>query len=285
MGYPCRMIPRNVFDLATITCTIPCYATTPLVNLKQDRRARIARWPAASGTQQIFGTWGGQGFVVGGWSLDRFNLSPAALIRIRGYANADWTGTVLLDSGSIAPYNAAALGSFAWGLAPLGSSIYDGYLGYKYSIGWFTSRPTIASFLIEITDTTNSDQVIDLSRVVVGDYIEPGANATFGIRAGYRTLTAQDESDGGSLFSDRKLPRRVITATLENLTATERRDVYDLTRYVDKGKSFLISFQAGEGASMDRDFTIPRAKFADTMPDIAWIRPLEHAMQFTIVEA
>lgn len=282
MGYPCRIIPRNVVDLATLTSTIACYPTTPLVNLKQDRRARIARWPAAVGVQQLFGTWNGQGFTVGGWSLDRFNISPAGLIRLVGYSNANWTGS-LIDTGALPAYNAAALGSFTWGLEPLGSGIFDGYLGYKYFNGWF-AKQTIASFLIEIFDPTNSDQVIDLSRVVLGDYIQTTYNASFGIRAGWRTRTEQDESDGGSMFSDRKLPRRVITASLENLTETERRDMYDFTRYVDKGKSFLISFQAGEAASMERDFTIPRAKFVD-LPDISWNRPTEHGLQFTVAEA
>lgn len=280
---PCRIIPVNVFDLATLTSTIAPYATTPLINLQNPRRGRIARWPAASGTQSIKGTWNGQGFQVGGFAMDRFNVEPSGLYRFRGFSNADWTGSTLVDTGSLALYVAAALGSFTWGRDPLGSSIYDGYLGYKYSMGWF-AKQTIASFQLDITDTANSWQVIDLSRCVLGDYIETTYNAKFGAMSGWKTKTEQDENDGGSLFSNRRIPRRTVSGTFQTLTPAERSSVYDFTRYVEKGKTFLITFQAGEGGSLERDFTIPQAKFTD-LPSLGWDNPQTHSLPFTIVEA
>jgi hypothetical protein len=283
MPAPCRIIPRNVFDLATLTSTIAPYSTTPLVNLKNDRRGRIARWPAASGTQSIKGTWNGQGFLVGGVSLDRFNLEPAATVRFRGFQNADWTGTTLIDTTAVAPYNAAALGSFTWGSDPFGMSIYDGYLGYKYWTKFF-AKQTIQSFQFDIVDTTNSNQVIDVSRAILGDYIETTYNADPGAAAHWRSRTEQDEMDGGSLFSDRRVPRRVLTGQFSFLTPAERQAIYDFTRFVDTGKAFLITFQAGEGASLERDFTIPLAKFTE-VPKIAWNYSLQHGTQFSVVEA
>lgn len=283
MGAPCRIIPVNLFDQAVLSSSIAPYPTTPLANLQNPRRARIARWPAASGTQSIKGTWNGQGFQIGGVSMDRFNLEPSALWRFRAWANADWTGTLLCDTGNLAPYNAAALGSFTWGRDPLGSNIFDGYLGYKYAIAWF-NHVTVASFQIDITDSGNSWQYIDLSRVVLGDYIETSFNASFNAQAGWKTKTEQDENDGGSLFSNRRLPRRAITGSLEFLTPTERQAIYDFTRYVEKGKAFLITFQAGEGAGLERDFTIPQAKFTD-LPMVSWVNAITHSLPFTIAEA
>jgi len=281
MGYPCRFIPRNVFDLATITSTVTPYTTTPLVNLKNDRRARVCRWPSAA-TISLKGTWNGQGFQVGGVALDRFNLEPAATVRFRGFSAADWTGSTLVDTGTVAPYNAAALGSFTWGVDPLGAGVFDGYLGQKYWNAWF-AKQTILSFQFDIIDTGNSWNYIEIGRAVLGDYIETGYNAVFGIEAGWNTKTTQDETDGGSIFSDGRLPRRAITGSLECLTETERRDMYDFTRYVEKRKVFLASFQAGEAGSMERDYTIPCAKFTD-LPKIPWKAPTAHSMRFAIVE-
>lgn len=284
MGAPCRIIPVNVFDLATLTTTIAPYSGTPIANLQNPRRGRVGRWPAASGTQSIKGTWNGQGFQVGGVSGDGFNLEPAALVRFRGWANADWTGTLLVDTGSVAPYNAAALGSFQWGRDPLGSSIFDSYLGYKYWVAWF-ARATIASFQIDITDTTNSWQYVEVRRAVLGDYIETSYNASFGTSAGWASKTEQDEADGGSLFANRKLPRRMVKGSLDFLTPTERQSVYDFTRYVEAGKNFLITFQAGEGAGLERDLTLPQAKFVSPVPMANWVNAQTHSLPFTIVEA
>lgn len=283
MGAPCRIIPVNVLDLATLTTTIPPYSGTPAINLQNPRRARILSFPAASGTQSIKGTWNGQGFQIGGVSLDRFNLEPSALVRLRAWANADWTGTLLVDTGSVAPYNAAALGSFVWGRDPLGSSIFDSYLGYKYWATYF-AKATVASFQIDITDTGNSWQHIDVSRAVLGDYIETTYNESYGAAAGWKSKTTQDENDGGSLFSNRKLPRRALQGTLEFLTPTDRTNIYDFIRYVEMAKTFLITFQAGEGSSLERDLTIPQAKLTD-LQLMAWTDFDAHSFPFTIVEA
>lgn len=283
MPNPARIIPVNVFDQATLTTTIAPYSTTPVTNLQNPRRARTVRWPAASGTQSIKGTWNGQGFQVGGASFDRFNLEPAATVRFRGFQNQDWTGSTLIDTGTIAPYNAAALGSFTWGKDALGTSIYDGYQGYKFWVAWFTQQ-TIQSFQFDISDVTNSSQYIDISRAIVGDYIETSHNASLGLVTGWRENTEQQENDGGSIMSNARVPRRGATGTFKQMTATDRANLSDFLRYVGKRKTFLITFQSSEGASLERDYTIPQAKFSQ-LADLAWSNLSVYDVPFTIVEA
>lgn len=277
MGYPCRIIGKNVFDTADLTSTVAPFATTPLINLKNDRRARICRWRADAGAQAISGTWNGDAKQVGGVSLDRFNISPAGTVRFRGFANADWTGSTLVDTGTVPAYDVDDLG------APFGTSIFDGFLGYKYWVDWYT-KATIKSFTFDIDDPTNSDGYIDISRAILGDYIQPTYNAQYGLGLGWRSRTEQEESDGGSLFSDGKIPRRMLSLDFAGVTPAERIELFDFLRYVEKRKSFLISVQPGEGAEMDRDFTIPLAKLLD-LPDINWTHPEAHALRLSIVEA
>lgn len=284
MPYPCRLVPRNVFDLATLTSTIAPYTTTPLINAQNPRRARVVRWPSAGGTQSIKGTWNGQGFVIGCIAIDRLNFFPDALVRFRAWANQDWTGTLLVDTGSVAAYNAAALGSFTWGVDPLGTSIYDGYLGYKYFVNWF-AKQTVASFQIDITDTNNSFQYSEFSRGVVGDFLQTTYNVKFSAKSGWREKTVQDETDGGSLFSDGRVPRRFVSGTFPALTDAERQALYDLVRFNGKRKAFLAAFQAGEGASFERDFTIPQAKFVE-LPEAEYLIPGAHGVpSFDVIEA
>jgi hypothetical protein len=285
MPYPCRIIPRNVFDLATITASATPATNTALANLKNDRRARICRFsPASSGTYSVYGTWNGTGYAVGGVALDRFNLETNATVRFRGWASIDRTGATLLDSGTVEAYNSEALGEFSWGVDPLGSGIFDGYLGHKYWVYWFTTKGTIGSFQFDFTDTGNSEGFLDVARCVVGDYIETTYNADFGAQSGWKSSTEQEETDGGSLISVARAPRRVLAGNFSTLSHTERQNLFEFTRYVEKRKSFLISLQSGETGALGRDFTIPRAKFVN-LPVLSWDQPLSHSMPFDAAEA
>lgn len=278
----CRVMAMNVGDLATLSTTVAPYSTTPAKNLQNPRRARVLRFPAAGG-QSIKGTWGGQGWPVSMVGLDWFNFEPAATVRFRGFQNADWTGTTLIDTGTVAPYNAAALGSFTWGKDPLGTSIFDGFQGHKYWVAYFAEQ-TIQSFQIDVSDATNSWQYNEISRLVVGSYLELSINAAMGLKFSWKEATEQTEGDGGSLASDGRVPRRAISGNLEHVIASERLAWANLMRLVGKRKQFAVSFQAGEGADLERDYTILGAKFQD-VPELSWDYAASWGMPFTIVES
>lgn len=281
-----RYIARNVGDLATLSCVLPSFPTNPVANLQKERRARTFRWDPKGGSpsgQSILGNWGGALYFVSGMGLDRHNLSSAGIVRCRGYASTDGSGAASIDTGNLAPYNASALGPFTWGTSALGASILDGYLGFQYTMAWF-ARQQIGSFRIDISDDTNAAGYNEISRLVLGDYTEHQRNAAWGIKLRWDEKTTQDEMDGGTVISDGRIPRRMITGTLPGLLPAERTLFADFTRFVGMRKSFCISFQPGEGASLERDFTILQAKFLQ-MPDIAWDLPDSHSSPFVIFEA
>ncbi|MBL8518183.1 MAG: hypothetical protein JNM76_14575 [Betaproteobacteria bacterium] len=278
-----RFSAFNAADLATLSSTVAPYAGRPIDNLKNPRRARTFRFPAAGG-QSIKGTWGGQGWLCGCAALKGFNFEPAATIRFRGFPNADWTGTPVMDTTAVAAYNAAALGNgFWWGVSPLGSSIFNGFIGEKFWVRWFTPG-LILSFQFDISDPTNSWQYNDISRLWVGDADTMLVNAEFGLKAGLVERTEQEESDGGSLMSDGRLPRRRISGRFPYLVESERQAWAEALGLVGKRKQFCITFAEGEVAALERDYTLIGAKFTD-LPDLSADYPEGTTLPFSIVEA
>jgi hypothetical protein len=257
-----------------------------VTNLQKARRARTLRWDPKGGSpsgQSILGTWSGAQYFVSGMGLDRHNLTSAGIVRLRGYASQDQSGSAIIDTGNLAPFNSAALGPFTWGQTALGAAITDGYLGFQYTAAWF-ARQLIGSFRIDISDDANPALFNEISRLVLGDYTELGRNAAWGIKMRWDEKTTQEEMDGGTTISDGKLPRRLMTGSVPGLTPAERTLFADFTRFVGMRKNFMISWQPGEGASLERDFTIIQGKFLQ-MPDISWDLPDSHSTPFVIFEA
>jgi hypothetical protein len=276
-----RLIARNLFDTATLSCNVAALTNSSLENLKNDRRSRVVRWPT-SGMVSVKGDYNGAGGYVSGFCLDRFNLEPAATVRFRGFSGVNQTGATVVDTGTVPAYVAATLGTLQWGIQPLGSSIFDGFGGYKF---WnvFFARALILSWQLDITDN-NSQGYIEAGRGILGDYMEPAANADYGLKLGWKENTEQEEMDGGSLLSDGRLPRRALNGTFPDLSESERAAWQDVIRYVGKRKAFLATFQPEVGGALERDYCLPRAKFSE-LPDLSWDYPTGHALPFSIVEA
>lgn len=282
-----RILARNVGDLATLSCVLPAIGSNmPVSNLQKPRRARVFRWSTSGGSpsgQTILGTWGGTGYYVSQCGLDRHNLTSSGYVRVRGYATSDWTGAATQDSGVLAPYNAVGLGSFTWGQSPLGVDIKDGYLGYQY-FNCYLPRTLIKSFRIDLSDDSLSYN--EVARLVLGDYSEFTRNVAWGVKFGWREKTTQEDMDGGSVISDGRIPRRFFTGRIPGLTPAERTIMSEIVRYSGLRKHLSISLQPGEGADLERDFTILQAKFTPNgVPDMDWEIPEAHMVpQIEVVE-
>lgn len=281
MGYPCRIIPINLVDRSTLTCSIAALTNTSVDNLKNNRRKRNLRWISASGMQTIKGTFGGDGFHAGILGLKGFNFFPDAIIRQRGYASSDWTGTAIIDTGNFAPYASGVLATWPWTDVP--PTAGDGVDGTLSVIKWNTDQQ-IGSWQIDITDTNNSYGYSELSRVVIGQVLTTTANARFGAQGGYTDTTTQEDMDGGSLLSESRYPRKTVRGTLAGATAAERTVIHNMLGYVGKSRTFAISFQATEGGDLEKDFTLLQAKFTE-LPLMEWMETQRHSMPFALVEA
>lgn len=248
-----RIVAKNQVDHPS--CVLSCTATPtlPLDNLKNYQRGRIARIPA-NPAFEIKGTYGGDGIYASMAALMRVNLEPAATWRFQGYSDAAWTNQVV-DTTTLTAIDSATLGDLDWGVEPLGSGIFDPFYGQKWSLAWF-ARTLILSWKITITDTTNSEGVVDISRVWVGDYFELAYNPSFGMRMGWKENSEQWETDGGGPHVDAAVPYRVLSFDLENIPEADRAKWMDLLRYCGMRRDVMVSvYPAGTGEQL-RDYTL-----------------------------
>lgn len=250
-----RLVTKNAADFATLsqenTNTL-FYVGTAITNLQNDIRGRIYRakgnqWPII-----IKGTWNGQGYKCSMAALIRHNFENASTWRVQLYSDAAWT-TQIYDSGTLNAFPGATLGELDWGVSPLGSGIYDAFMGQRLSVMWFT-EVTALSFKITVNDSGNSATYVDISRLFLGKYISPVYNATYGMKLSWKENTAQSRSDGGTLRSDGGQPWRTLQFDLGALPEADRAAWSDVFRYAGLRKDMFISIFPGSGGELERDY-------------------------------
>lgn len=229
-----RLAFKNSVDHpACVLTTTAAAETLPLANIQNFKRVRIFRYPAADG-KLIKATFGGNGIYANMVSLSRHNLEPAATIRFRGYSDANWSVQVI-DTGAQVAVDSSTLGTLDWGVAPLGSGIFDPFYGQKMTTLYFT-RTLLLSWTIEINDSGNSSSFIDVSRVWVGDYFELTENPEYGLIMGWVEKSETWRSDGGSPYTDGVIPFRGGTFDLRYIVEADRAQWMDITRYCGLGR-------------------------------------------------
>lgn len=208
-----RIIYQNIADTATITASSTA-GVTSTANLKKDTKSLIWRSQTSSTTSvkaNLVATFSSS--VIGGVILPFCNLSSIATIRVRGYTGTaptlggtvdvptiTATGTLVFDTGDVAASPYQPLGLWNWGTMPLGVNAYS-YGGGTYARVWF---PQIActSVVIEIIDT-NTDQYIEVSRLIIGSYWSPKYNTEYGLSTTIKDMSTHERSESGDLITNR----------------------------------------------------------------------------------
>lgn len=232
-----RLAYKNSVDHPACVLTTTVTPILPLDNLKNYKRGRILRYPAADG-QFISATFGGNGVRCSMAALCRHNLEPAATWRFRGYSDPDWT-TEVIDTGDLVAVDSSSLGSLDWGVAPLGSGVFDPFYGQKMSTAYF-DETLLLSWTIEISDAGNSSGFIELSRVWVGAYFELAENPEYGLIMGWVEKSETWRSDGGSPHCDGAIPYRGGSFDLRYIVEADRAQWMDITRYCGLGRRDLF---------------------------------------------
>ena len=175
-----RITVENVIDRSycTITSTVTPVTTFDLDFLKNMDRDKFARIPATASIDIKF-TWGGDSVVVNMCSMNRINSEPADTDRFRAYASADWTGAAIVDTTAQQSVPSLALGDLAFGIDPLGTNLFDSFLGQKMNTRYFAEQ-TIGSAILTIDATANAQGVFDMARFFLGKSYELEANPVYG---------------------------------------------------------------------------------------------------------
>ena len=198
-------IVRFVFDNAAdrVTSIVATSEAGDLVaeNLLVDERESIWRSTSSSVAQTFLLSWDESenvSAVCFAWT----NFSSLVSVQIKGYAQpGDYPegspSTASFDE-TFTPGDAAALGEFQWGYDPLAPS--GSQLAHVESQAqcWLSSTYSVRKLEIIITDTLNDDAYLEVSRLVVGDYISPTENASqsgFTLRWAERSRPRRSESN------------------------------------------------------------------------------------------
>lgn len=224
-----RVIYKNLADSATsITSTPSAYGVTSTDNLKKDTKYLVCR---TEGKTVTFVVTLSTSSIVGGVILPFCNLTGSATINVTldtGYT----TGPILA-----CPYT--NLGVWDWGALPLGTNAYS-YGGGTYARVWFP-QTSCSTLTITITDTANTSNYLEFSRLVVGAYWSPKYNTSFGMTSGTTDLSTNTRLESGDLSSNNGVKFNTITFDLKWLDPTDRSQLTSIFKSNGITKPLLIS--------------------------------------------
>lgn len=257
-----RLCAKNAFDSATLTASPASVTTLPVTNLQLPARARVWR-STSDAAQTILATWNGSGAYLTFVNLLRHNLESGSTWRVQVYSDAAWT-TQVYDSGTVDAYDYATLGELDFGVDPLGSSVFDGFLGQMSSLVYFP-RVLALSVKITLTNVGNSAGYLQASYLFGGDALELAYNAREAGLA-WRETGDFERSDGGSPRSQSSVSYRELDLNLAALHADDRPQLMDMLRYAGRRKPVFVALYPGAGGEKERDYTLV-GKFTD-LPDL-----------------
>lgn len=211
-----RVIYNNLADTSTITSSVASLGATLLANVKLNTKSLVNRTTGNSVTYTITLAASSQ---ISGVILPFCNLTSTATITVALNTGLN-TGAVLA-----CPWQSSAT---TYGTIPTGAN------GYAYGRGtyarvWFTPT-TCASLTVTITDTSNTDGYIELSRIVVGNYWSPTYNTEFGLSYTPKDTTTVERTEAGDSITNRGIRYGSINFNMNWLTPTDRTNLTNILK-------------------------------------------------------
>jgi len=197
--------------------------TLPLNNLKDQQPSKVARTTndAASSTQ--FTADLGSRKNINVISLIHHNLSNAATWRVRISNAADFATTVV-DTGTVDVVDAIeAYGELDWGAFTWGGKPSNAVLAEFNPIAfYFNNDGALGQYVkIEITDTANGDEYIEMGRAYIATAFIPTDNVAYGVTASFVDDSRSVMSRGGQVYVDTVPKRRRFGFTFHSMNEAE----------------------------------------------------------------
>jgi hypothetical protein len=260
-----RLSVINFVDDATLSASPAAVSTLPVDNLTSPMRDRL--WRASSlATQVISGHWSGAGRKPNCLGLFRHN-GHGGQVRLQLYQDKDLT-TQVYDSGVLDLFDVVALGSFDWGVDPLGLGPTDPYGGEAPYTLFFTAT-ACAGFKVTLSGFGGSGSPYwQAGRLWLGKYFEFAYNAA---QVSLRPVEASEQvrTRGASLRANRGGRWHEMDMDFAFITEDDRPVVLDSMKQAGLAQDVLFSvFPTGTGRNK-RDYTI-NGHLASLEP-ITWI--------------
>lgn len=237
-----RIIHDNAADRATLTASSQAGALGP-ANLQRDVRGAVLR--ATGPAQVITATWA-RAELVSCVGLIFTNLTSGARMRVRGYAQPN-DGTPAIDTGWMLPCPEAPLGSYPFGVLPLGWNAYQwggvnswARGGGADGVAWFA--PTfVRRLVIELTASAGSGGYVEISRLVAGHYWSPEYNADYGASVQLQDSSETHRTAGGEQRTAVGAVSRRLSINLSWLTPADRDRLMRILRECGTVRPLLFS--------------------------------------------
>lgn len=198
-----RIIYNNLVDNTAYTIT-GSTGSTGATNLRNDTKSSVWRSGTHSNTSvkgNIVLSFTSQS--IGGVVIPYCNLTENANIRVRAYTGTAPTLGGTVDSPSVTTPGTLVYdtGTIAACPVTMHTSTNAGANNYAYGTSriaraWFDRNYTCTSVLIEITDT-NSDQFVEIGKLIVGSYWSAVCNTKFGLGTKFADMTTMVRLDSG----------------------------------------------------------------------------------------
>lgn len=272
-----RIVAPNAVDDSRCVLTCSVSQILPATNLQNVKHGRILRVAAGTGIQ-VKGTYGGDSVHATMMSFLRHNMESDSTFQFEGFSDAAWT-TKVIDTGPRVVIPSATLGFLDFGVAPLGSSLFDPYRGQKWREVWFDdadmvlySSDVIASWRLTLTDPTNTSGYIDLSRLWVGQHFETDSNPIYGAVLGWLDESQSFRTDGGDPHTDAAVPYRGGKFDLQNFPEADRLAWMKLARYCGPGRRpfYLSLFPSDDTPSLTIDYS-GEFIFRNPLPQLIYV--------------
>lgn len=215
---------RNRIDDATLTGG-SWQATLPLANLKSRQIQKVARSVNDSTGSTLFVADLTQGRSVGVLALAGHNISAVGRVRVMGHTADSW-GSPTYDSGWIDAWapGIVPIELQAWELDEfwIGSLTAEFRNSYRSPfIHVLPAEQYLRYWRVEIDDTTNAANYVQIGRVFLGQAWRPTVNYDYGAELGFEDPSVIDTSLSGAEYFDERPSFRVLRFTLAGMSDYE----------------------------------------------------------------
>lgn len=274
---PARLSVNNFADDATIFVVPDAVSTLPVTNLQVPDRDAV--WRSSSvASQVIIGHWNGAGRKPNCFGLFRHN-GHGGKVRLVLYQDIGLT-TIAYDSGLVDLFSVVPLGSFDWGVDPLGLGPSDPLGGEAPFVHWFTAAACAAFAVVLYGFGGSGSPYWEASRLWLGKYLQ----FTYGSTAAElrpreattvrRTRTGVRRPNAGGRWME-------LALELGWVDEADYPLVLDAIKQAGLANDVLFSALAGSGGRAERDHTINGC--FESLGPLRWAH-LSRAGRLTITE-
>lgn len=247
-----RCIFDNVFDAATLTTfNATTVATMPVEHLQTYSHSE--RFVTTSSSNVTIRASYQYPVLISGLRLERHNLGPMDTIQVVGY-NAD--DAVVFDTGAVTAVKPYPLGSFRWGIEPIGRTPYSDWDWASTDI-WLDSEYGVTYYDIIVNSPRLKDGYLEIDRIYAGVALSANWNFVWGYALG-TTNRKKDRVYGRqrSIFASSEQLSRSLKFSLNDLSDAERETWFTAVFAAGLHKDIVVSLFPSDGRQKERDHSM-----------------------------